>query len=305
MHRVRLSNAVAVTIEKRMTLFSRYIGIDYSGAATPTSSLKGLRVYAATGTAAPEEVPPPPSPRKYWTRRGLAEWLIATLRGAQPTIVGIDHAFSFPLAYFKRHGLPYDWHAFLDDFCAHWPTNEDNIYVDFVREGDHGNGAARMGNSHWRRMTDIVAGGAKSVFHFDVQGSVAKSTHAGLPWLKHIRDQLGKAVHFWPFDGWAVPAGVHVIAEVYPTLWRNRYPVEARTPDQQDAYTACRWLQEEDRSGALGRFLVPSLASDEMTTAQVEGWILGAIRGKQAGILATRPGRGWANITRKRFITGE
>jgi hypothetical protein len=27
--------------------FSRYIGIDYSGAETPLSSLKGLRVYAA------------------------------------------------------------------------------------------------------------------------------------------------------------------------------------------------------------------------------------------------------------------
>ena len=28
-----------------MTLFSRYIGIDYSGAETPTASLKGLRAY--------------------------------------------------------------------------------------------------------------------------------------------------------------------------------------------------------------------------------------------------------------------
>ena len=28
---------------------------------------------------------------------------------------------------------------------------------------------------------------AKSVFHFDVQGSVAKSTHAGLPWIKALR----------------------------------------------------------------------------------------------------------------------
>jgi hypothetical protein len=28
-------------------MFERYIGIDYSGAATPTSSLKGLRVYLA------------------------------------------------------------------------------------------------------------------------------------------------------------------------------------------------------------------------------------------------------------------
>jgi len=33
--------------------FTRYIGIDYSGAETPTSSLKGLRVYleAALGIA--------------------------------------------------------------------------------------------------------------------------------------------------------------------------------------------------------------------------------------------------------------
>ncbi len=56
-----------------MPKFKRYIGIDYSGAQTPTASLKGLRVYLAEGDAAPVEVPPPPSPRKYWTRRGVAE----------------------------------------------------------------------------------------------------------------------------------------------------------------------------------------------------------------------------------------
>ena len=38
-----------------------------------------------------------------------------------------------------------------------------------------GNGAARSGNARWRRLTEERAGGAKSVFHFDVQGSVAKS----------------------------------------------------------------------------------------------------------------------------------
>lgn len=258
-----------------MARFSRYIGIDYSGAETPTSSLKGLRVYATTGTAEPEEVPPLPSPRRYWTRHGVAEWLVTTLRSTEPTIVGIDHAFSFPLAYFDRHGLPHDWHAFLDDFCVHWPTDGDNIYVDFVREGDCGNGAARMGDSHWRRMTDIATRGAKSVFHFDVQGSVAKSTHAGLPWLKYIRDQLGKAVHFWPFDGWAIPADVHTIAEVYPSLWRGRYPVEVRTPDQHDAYTACRWLQETDFTGDLRHFLSPGLTAQESAVAEAEGWILG------------------------------
>jgi hypothetical protein len=53
--------------------FARYIGIDYSGAQTPKSSLKGLRVYAADRLTSPQEVEPPPSPRKYWSRRGIAE----------------------------------------------------------------------------------------------------------------------------------------------------------------------------------------------------------------------------------------
>ena len=48
--------------------FARYFGIDYSGAETPNSSLKGLRVYLADRALPPEEVSPPPSPHKYWTR---------------------------------------------------------------------------------------------------------------------------------------------------------------------------------------------------------------------------------------------
>lgn len=59
--------------------FDRYIGIDYSGAEVATASLKGLRVYTADRFAAPAEVPPPPSPRKYWSRREIAEWLVDRL----------------------------------------------------------------------------------------------------------------------------------------------------------------------------------------------------------------------------------
>ena len=109
--------------------FSRYIGIDYSGAQTPTSSLKGLRVYLANREALPVEVQPPPSPRKYWTRRGIAEWLIERLAEDVPSIVGIDHGFSFPLRYFEVHHLLPDWPAFLEDFQRHWPTDEENTYV--------------------------------------------------------------------------------------------------------------------------------------------------------------------------------
>ena len=257
-----------------MSAFARYIGIDYSGAQTPRASLKGLRVYMAEGNHSPIEVLPPPSPRKYWTRRGIAEWLVARLGEDTATLVGIDHGFSFPLRYFEVHHLPPDWHEFLDDFQRHWPTDED-IYVDFVRDGIRGNGAARMGNSRWRRLTEERSGGAKSVFHFDVQGSVAKSTHAGIPWLRYIRDQLGKRIHFWPFDGWDVPAGDSAIAEAYPALWSRNFEVEDRTPDQHDAFSIAAWLSHADRNDRLAACLNPDLTPPERAVAQVEGWILG------------------------------
>jgi hypothetical protein len=256
--------------------FERYIGIDYSGAETLKSSLKGLRVYAADRLTAPQEIQPPPSPRKYWTRRGIAEWLVERLSDGPPTVVGIDHGFSFPLQYFEQHGLPLDWTSFLDDFQRHWPTDED-IYVDFVRDGGSGNGAARSGNNRWRRVTEQRACSAKSVFHFDVQGSVAKSTHAGIPWLRYIRQHTEDRVTFWPFDGWSVPPNRSVIAEVCPALWSRTFPSSGRTPDQQDAFAIAKWMQRADWDGSLEKFLCPELEPHDSKTAKIEGWILGVL----------------------------
>lgn len=258
-----------------MATFDRYIGVDYSGAETPTSSLKGLRVYMADHSTPPQEVLPPPSPRKYWTRRAIAEWLVAMLMDEHPSLVGIDHGFSFPLKYFEIYGLPLDWPAFLDDFHRHWPTDGDHIYVDFIRDGSVGNGAARSGDRSWRRLTEVRAGTAKSVFHFDVQGSVAKSTHAGLPWLRHIRQQMGDRVHFWPFDGWSIPDAKSTIVEVYPRLWKQDFPRDGRNSDQHDAYSVSAWLRNADRNENLSCYLMPRLTVEERELACIEGWILG------------------------------
>jgi hypothetical protein len=257
------------------TVFTRYIGIDYSGAQTPLSSLPGLRIYMATPGSAPTEVRPPPGPKKYWTRRGIAEWLIQRLGEDERALVGIDHGFSFPLRFFEHHALPRDWPAFLDDFHRHWPTDNDHISVDFIRDGAVGNGAARTGDAKWRRVTEVRSGAAKSVFHFDVQGSVAKSTHAGLPWLRHIRQSLPGRVHFWPFDGWVPREECSVIAEVYPSLWSRGYPRSDRTPDQHDAWSVAEWMRQSDADASLAAFFAPDLSESDRAAAAVEGWILG------------------------------
>lgn len=125
------------------------------------------------------------------------------------------------------------------------------------------------------RLTEERARGAKSVFHFDVQGSVAKSTHAGIPWLRFIRQHLQGRVHFWPFDGWDIPVGRSAIAEVYPALWSNGIAAEGRDPHQHDAFSIATWLARADRDGSLPDFLKPALTPPERAIAQVEGWILG------------------------------
>ena len=124
-------------------------------------------------------------------------------------------------------------------------------------------------------LTETRAGAAKSVFHFDVPGSVAKSTHAGLPWLRYLRLKLGDRVHFWPFDGWDIPDGRSVVVEVYPALWSQNVPKEGRTPDQHDAYSIAAWLRLADGEGTLAEFFKPELNPPERAIARVEGWILG------------------------------
>jgi hypothetical protein len=195
------------------------------------------------------------------------------VRDGKRFLAGIDHAFSFPAAYFDRHGFT-TWTAFLDDFCEHWPTDRDHCYVEEFRAGN-----LRTGSDKEFRLTERWTSSAKSVFRFDVQGSVAKSTHAGIPWLRHIRQQTGDTLHFWPFDGWDVPDGKSVVTEVYPSIFRNRYPLTAggvkRTADQQDAYAVARWLEETTRRGFLSRYFSPPLTDEERKLAEREGWILG------------------------------
>jgi len=256
-------------------MFNRYIGIDYSGAETPTSSLKGLRVYLADDDSPPREVFPPPGLKRYWTRKGIAEWLSAELVKGDPVLVGIDHCFSFPVKYFQEYNIPLDWGLFLDDFHHHWPTDGENMCVEFIRDGRYGIGSARQGKSTWFRLTDRWTASAKSMFLFDVQGSVAKSTFAGLPWLRFLRQQKIPRLHFWPFDGWDIPAGHSVIAEVYPSLWTRRFPIEKRDNDQHAAYAVAAWMRRADANGSLQKYFKPPLDKDELSLVVIEGWILG------------------------------
>lgn len=132
-----------------------------------------------------------------------------------------------------------------------------------------------MGWSNEFRLCERWTSSAKSVFRFDCQGQVAKSTHASIPWLWHVRRMVGDRVHFWPFDGWRIPNGKSAIVEVYPSIFRSRYLREGRSADEQDTFATARWLRETSERGILDRYLDPPLTAEERELAELEGWILG------------------------------
>lgn len=283
--------------EERM--FRRYIGIDYSGADRPTRRIAGLAVCSVDGCGH-HEFPNPLKPGvRNWNRWDVAKWLVKRLKERDtPTLVGIDHAFSFPIEYFRKYALPeVDWSGFLGDFREHWPTHKQRVVdlrggqrrrnaVDEDRAEEERKNDHRCGEPQWKRLTDIRAPGAQSVFDFDVvpvQSQVATSTHAGLPWLLYIREELEKAdveVHFWPFDGWEVPERRSAVVEVYPALWHPLFRNETaalRDNHRRDAYSVARWMSEQAQNNLLSGYFNPGVPDTHKDRARTEGWILGVM----------------------------
>ena len=257
-----------------MPMFDRYVGIDYSGRGEPNRAYAAIQVYVATHQNPPERRQRLDR-RANWSRQSLYEWLLDILAEPSPTIVGIDHAFSFPLQCLHNHDIG-DWEGFLAHFCEHWPTDREEVVAVMRRK-------ELMGNNEMFRLTDLEAITARSVFDFGerggLQGQVATSTHAGIPWLNHLRAELGNGVHFWPFDGFHPIPGKSVVAEVYPRLFRAGYPCPGGlTKDQYDAWMTCSWLRGNDLGGQLGRYLAPPFTQGECNTVRIEGWMLGLLQ---------------------------
>lgn len=253
--------------------WTRYVGIDYSGAATADTRLPGLRVWSADADG-DREMRPESNAKRHWTRRNLWEFLDRTLSEPEPTIIGIDHGLSFPEAWFARHRASTEWSAFLEEISDAWPTDAPEVRVDDVRVGAVGSGASLVGDTRWRRRCEVACPGTKSVFHFDVQGSVAKSTHAGLPWIRRLR-RAHRNLHIWPFDGIDPPRSASVLCEAFPTLFRDDYPAPTLTPDQRDARAVALWLRDMDARGRLQERFRNGFEGVPMSTLKVEGWIIG------------------------------
>ncbi len=249
-------------------MFERYIGIEYSGAEGPDDEIPGIQVYVA-GSQVGETCNCDLVDSPYWSRKTLAQWVLKELSEGPLTLLGIDHAFSFPREFLNAKGWN-SWDSLLEQFDA--LCNARHLPVSQVRRN-----VAPENISHTLRLTEKWTSSAKSVFNF-VGAGVAHSTFAGLPWLYDYRQELKRKVLFWPFDGWRVPPRTSVIAEVYPSMTRHRYHLpDVTSADCQDAFAVAAWMEDHDKRGSLSRYFEPPLTDAEREQGELEGWILGVM----------------------------
>ena len=253
--------------------FNNYIGIDYSGAKTSLSRLAQLQIYIADPDSDPRSINPPKKGIKNWCRKELTGCLKEILKSKDKTIIGIDHGLSFPYDFFKKNKLD-SWYRMLAFVAETWKTSLDTVTVEEARQK-----VGSPGKANEYRLTEKWMPAAKSVFHFDIQGSVAKSTHAGIPWIYEIMQdvEIRNRTHFWPFDGFDVKPGKNVVAEIFPSLFRKRYDKSKRSDDQHDAFVVSAWLRDTDKRGLLNYYFNPMLTESEKQLVVLEGWILGVL----------------------------
>lgn len=249
--------------------FAGWVGIDYSGAGHPQSPQRGLRVFVAHPAGPPQEMAGPEAAGR-WSRQALFSWLRRLADAGAPFLIGVDHALGVPWEWAQSQGLG-DWDAVLRHVSRSWPADRYPLADLRVKK-------PFPAVAEGYRLCDRWAAGAKSVFHFDVPGSVAGSTFAGLPWVARLRQVAGHRIHFWPFDGWVPAPGKTVLAEIYPSLWRRRFATPRDLDaDQRDAWTVAAWMRWAATGDHLIRYWQPPLNDEEKARAAVEGWILGVV----------------------------
>lgn len=257
-------------------MFDHYIGIDYSGAGRADERQPGIKVYTASCGAPPSKLDSPDGPpAKNWSRKGLANWLLETLDGGGRTIIGIDHAFSLPESALEILAVD-TWERLLEHTWDCWRTHERPVREAFEACGLTEQYSRVLDEGRGLRLTEKWVGGAASPLVFTGMQNVGHSTHAGLPWLRKLRQELGDQITFWPFDSFERRGSRHVVAEVYPALFSKRYDVPTENTHERDAAAVCHWLRDHDGRASLAGYFDPPLKAEELEQAQVEGWVLGA-----------------------------
>jgi hypothetical protein len=282
--------------------FTHFAVIDWSGAKG--SRHKGIAVAVCNkGSNAPEIVPPP---ERYWSRRKVADWVIAQGR-MTPTLFGFDFSFAPPMierrAYLPGENVPATARAFWA-YVDHVCEDEDLGAASFLEQRHRRHfyfgkaDGVKANYMHLRRCEAHYnsSGGGKPSTVYDAIGAaqVAKASFAGMRLLHH----LGQRLPIWPFD--PLPGQGSAMVEIYTSIAARaagrpkgrtkirdaatldsalsrlnsspHRPLSAYDDHATDAILTSAWLRLH---AADPCYWSPSSLTDEI--ARTEGWTFGVL----------------------------
>lgn len=203
-----------------MTLFSRYIAIDWSGARGKRH--KGIAVAECRGAAAPRLV----RPGHTWSRAEVLSFLLEQAP-KEPTLFGFD--FSFAPPFIERGdylpgetGVPRrarEFWAYVDSRC----DDEDlgaGSFLEVLHRPHFYFGIADGVKANFMRFRQCDArlnaqGGRKTASAYDAIGAaqVAKASFSGMRLLHHLDGRIP----VWPMD--PLPAHGSAVVEIYTRIY--------------------------------------------------------------------------------------
>lgn len=286
-----------------MTLFDRYVVVDWSAAASPKRGADSIWLGSAGRTGDVELINPPTRRR---AERELTS-LVARLPDGpgERLLIAIDVALGFPRGTAAWFGLPGDhppWRAMWRHVAAELLDDHRNRNDRFRVAADL-NARGRGPGPFWgcptaaagphlrptkpsvavlpelRCCEDALRSHGRrpfSVWQLLGAGSVGGQTLTALPVLERLLG--GGRVDVWPFTTGLVeptvgPGGV-VVAEVWPSGFDLDVPVGVVKDAHQVAAVVGR-LRDADRADALGPWFGPEVPAARHGSVVVEeGWLL-------------------------------
>jgi hypothetical protein len=206
--------------------FERFVGIDWSGAKNEFQ--RGIQIAEFLRSDTRPKIKSSPSGGK-WSRPNVFDYIVSLTE--QPTLVGIDFAFSVPWGE-GATPLPEciaalskvdDLWLFVDEFCKDerffyagpmWHSENSPLRSFLLCVGHKG---PQFSNARLR-LTDLATKPRpETIYKIVGAKTVGAGSFAGMRVLHALRQLRDKRIAIWPFDN-TERADV-VIAEIYPSAF--------------------------------------------------------------------------------------
>jgi hypothetical protein len=291
-----------------MTLFDRYLMVDWSGASVPRLGRDSIWTCLL-------EAGKRPRLENHATRQAATDMIRGAMLDAvsagRRLLAGFDFSFAYPASFAARLGLAgKPWRAvwqLLAREIVDTPDNANNRFAVAARLNQRLGGEAfpfwgcperhqcatlamrgrrphGPGDIAERRLAEQMLKQVQPSWKLHYTGSVGGQTLVGIPRLQALRFDraLAPVTRVWPFETGFVPLTRRavepiavLITEIYPSL--IPLPDGEAVKDARQVEAMARFLLQRDRTAELGAlFAAPVDIGARRLIEREEGWIFGA-----------------------------